>query len=267
MKKIVITLLWLIAVLIVAFTFGEDVKAQTVIQPVFNVEGVVTDCQNKVPIENVKIILDCSDGTRAEMFTDSDGYYSVRLEGGLSYVITTDPRGAKKTKYSELYFRSSEKGKISTIDSISKTFKKDFCLTPGCGDFSFPAFLFSSNSSDPSGCSVYDITYTDGDSAIAYIVSRMNDFPSYVIEASGHADSRELDPDSLSLERAKQVKQKLVRMGIEADRIVARGYGKSKPLIKDAEITKLNTKAKKETARAKNSRVVFKVLRWDYQSK
>jgi hypothetical protein len=52
---------------------------------------------------------------------------------------------------------------------------------------------------------------------------------------------------------------------IPAARIVPKGYGELKLLIKDDVIAKAKTKEEKEALHAKNRRTVFKILNWDYQ--
>jgi hypothetical protein len=51
---------------------------------------------------------------------------------------------------------------------------------------------------------------------------------------------------------------------VPKERLVPKGYGERKVLIKDSEIAKLKTKEEQEAAHQKNRRTVFKVLRWDY---
>jgi len=77
--------------------------------------------------------------------------------------------------------------------------------------------------------------------------------PTISIEISGHTDNvgSESDNQVLSLNRAKEVKAYLVNKGINADRLVAKGYGDSMPLSSN------DTKEGK----AKNRRTEFKVIK------
>ncbi|MAT40345.1 MAG: hypothetical protein CL946_12155 [Ectothiorhodospiraceae bacterium] len=76
--------------------------------------------------------------------------------------------------------------------------------------------------------------------------------PELKIEISGHTDSTgdyqsNLD---LSLERARTIRDLLIRKGISADRIVAKGYGPDRPIAPNDT----------EEGRARNRRIQFKIL-------
>jgi outer membrane protein OmpA-like peptidoglycan-associated protein len=232
---------------------------------VFNLEGLVTDCNNK----NVTIQLLGSDGFAQETKTDKAGYYSFSLKPGLSYVITTDARSASKTNYAERYLNSSEKGKVSTVnEKEAKIFKKDFCLTPAIVCYGFPYVLFGFNSvsySTKSTNNEYAYNgYEPHDTSLTFLVETLKDNPTIVMEVSAHCDSREAKPEKLSEQRAQKIVNELIKLGIPKERLVARGYGSRKLLIKNTDIQKLKIKEEQEAAHQKNRRVVFKVLRWNY---
>ena len=69
---------------------------------------------------------------------------------------------------------------------------------------------------------------------------------------------------SLSQRRAQSCVDYLVTKGIPADRMEAKGYGETTPIIDDATISALPTKEEKEAAHQKNRRTEFRVLRDDY---
>ncbi len=88
---------------------------------------------------------------------------------------------------------------------------------------------------------------------IDQIVAILKKHPDVYVEIGGHTDS---DGDAkrnlkLSQKRADAVKRYLVKKGIAANRLVAKGYGESKPLVKN------DTRAHKQI----NRRVEFKVIR------
>ncbi len=88
---------------------------------------------------------------------------------------------------------------------------------------------------------------------IDQIVEILKKYPDVHIEIGGHTDS-DGDPKrnlNLSQRRAKAIKRYLIEKGISANRLVAKGYGESKPLVKN------DTKAHKQI----NRRVEFKVIR------
>ena len=52
----------------------------------------------------------------------------------------------------------------------------------------------------------------------------------------------------------------LIKEGIAADRLVAKGYGETLPKVSDAEIAKLKTTAEQEKAHRKNRRTEYKII-------
>jgi outer membrane protein OmpA-like peptidoglycan-associated protein len=71
------------------------------------------------------------------------------------------------------------------------------------------------------------------------------------IVIEGHTDDRGTDPhnNKLSTDRASSVRSYLVKSGISADRLDAKGYGKTKPIEKGVS----------DAARQRNRRVEFRI--------
>jgi len=103
----------------------------------------------------------------------------------------------------------------------------------------------------------YGITFDVGKSTIKpqsmgtinEIFSILKKYPELKFSVEGHTDNTgkaELN-QSLSEERAKAVKDKLVEMGIESSRLSSKGFGMSKPIDKNVTTE----------GRAKNRRVEF----------
>jgi outer membrane protein OmpA-like peptidoglycan-associated protein/tetratricopeptide (TPR) repeat protein len=82
------------------------------------------------------------------------------------------------------------------------------------------------------------------------------------IEIGGHTDTRGDDKDNLKLsnDRAKAVYDYIIAKGIVAKRISYKGYGESKPVISDVEISKLATEQEKEAAHQSNRRTEYKII-------
>lgn len=105
-----------------------------------------------------------------------------------------------------------------------------------------PTLLFSANSvtMPPSGIPLLD-----------EIAAVLRDHPEIlVVEVRGHASVGERNPSALARRRAEAARSYLTAHGVEAARLVARGYGVDVPL--DAGATAI--------ARARNRRVDFRIL-------
>jgi outer membrane protein OmpA-like peptidoglycan-associated protein len=85
------------------------------------------------------------------------------------------------------------------------------------------------------------------------LVKILTDNPAIRIELSSHTDSRSSDAYNLDLSqrRAQSAVDYMVSKGIAADRLVAKGYGETQLIIKDA---------KTEEEHQTNRRTEFKVI-------
>ncbi len=81
------------------------------------------------------------------------------------------------------------------------------------------------------------------------MVRILNDYPDYSLSIAGHTDSKGADDYNLRLsyERAAAARTYMLKKGIPADRIEARGYGETKPIASNATAA----------GQAKNRRVDF----------
>lgn len=86
--------------------------------------------------------------------------------------------------------------------------------------------------------------------------------PNLVIEIGGHTDTRGDDKENLKLsnDRAKAVYDYVISKGIVAKRISFKGYGETKPVIVDSEISKLATEQEREAAHQSNRRTEYKII-------
>ncbi len=82
------------------------------------------------------------------------------------------------------------------------------------------------------------------------------------IEIGGHTDTRGDDKENLKLsnDRAKAVYDYVIAKGIEAKRISFKGYGETKPVIVDSEISKLSIEQEREAAHQSNRRTEYKII-------
>jgi len=83
------------------------------------------------------------------------------------------------------------------------------------------------------------------------------------IELSGHTDTRGDEKANLKLsqERANAVVDYLVKKGIDKDRLVAKGYGETQPILSDEQINSLPTEKEREAAHQANRRTEYKTLK------
>lgn len=70
---------------------------------------------------------------------------------------------------------------------------------------------------------------------IEEIARRLNEHPEIAdLEIRGHADGSERHPIEVSLSRANGVRNALVRLGVDSDRMVVKGVGSSQPVDDNA---------------------------------
>jgi peptidoglycan-associated lipoprotein len=120
------------------------------------------------------------------------------------------------------------------------------------------------------------------------LVETLNNNPNIVIELGSHTDFRADDKFNLELsqKRAQSVVNYLIEKGIEPDRLIAKGYGESKPKVVDKKMAErypgflkegqvltekfiktLATVEEQEVCHQYNRRTEFRVIREDYVSK
>ncbi len=240
---------------------GEDDIWSFYLPPlVFNAAGVVTNSDDKTVVPNCPIIIKGSDGTLAQVSTDKDGAFTLPLKPEVSYEIYTQTNKDLKTPTApRSFFASEDKGKFSTVGVTESTnFKKDFELKPVPeGEIRFPAVQYELGKAD---------LKPESRDSLNFLYKTLTDNPTIIIELSAHTDSRGNAAlnEKLSQARAQSCVDYLVSKGIPVERMVAKGYGKRKLKITDAQIAKAKTKEEKEALHQLNRRTVFKIISWDY---
>jgi OOP family OmpA-OmpF porin len=81
------------------------------------------------------------------------------------------------------------------------------------------------------------------------VASILKEYPDYNLKMSGHTDGIEKDPVILSQSRVEAVKSYLLSKGVADSRIVSEGFGKTRPMVTNANIA----------GRAQNRRVVLEL--------
>ena len=238
---------------------ADDIWSFTMPPLVYSVMGRVLDVDSKDAIEGAVVKLIGSDGSSVEQKTDAKG----------SYNFDATPDGKRYVNPNVSYTISAfidkylgDKGTFTTVGLETATaFTKDLNLKSiKKGPIRLPDILYD--------LAKWDLKPQYQDS-LNGLITTLDNNPNITIELGSHTDTRDNDKNNaiLSQKRAQSVVDYLVSKGIAADRLTAKGYGESRPLINDAAIAKLKSNEEKEAAHQKNRRSEFKVLREDYVPK
>ncbi len=213
----------------------------------FSLEGIVTDNETGDPIPNALVtIKDVHDGEEPFfIITDEKGFYSTPLKPHMEYFLK-----AQKTGYFGRADEVATKGKTE-----SELFTRDFQLgkiPEGDIEIEGVEYDFNKYTLRPKSMEILD-------KIIAIL--KVND--NLKIELSSHTDARGNDAYNLKLSqgRAQSCVDYMISKGIAKDKIVATGYGETKPVIPEAEINKMVPKSDEfEAAHQKNRRTAFRVI-------
>lgn len=240
---------------------GSDDIWSFVLPPlIFNLTGSVVSSENNEAVENALIHLKGSNGDMFEFKTKADGKYSFKLKENVSYEVTvaTDKSTVSQT-FKAGFLATKDMGKLTTVDeNESKDFVKDFALTPVKAEIRFPAVQYDLGKAT---------LRPESKDSLNFLYQTLMDNPTIVIELQAHTDSRGNDASNqkLSEDRAKSCVDYLMNeKKIPAARLMSKGWGEKKLLIKDAVIAKAKTKEEKEALHQKNRRTVFRIVNWDY---
>ncbi len=202
------------------------------------VAGKLTDKETGKPIKGGKVtIINLETGEKFETVTDESGKYKFALPAGGRYSVSIQADGYLFTstyldlKDKKSYEELMEKSVLAPIKKGEKIILRNIF-------FDFDSYELKPESK-------YELDR---------LIRIMKEHKSMVVEIAGHTDDIGTEEYNLRLsqKRAEAVKQYLVEHGIEPQRIIAKGYGKSQPLIADTT----------EEARALNRRVEFKILKY-----
>ena len=207
-----------------------------------------------------------NDGSKTAFGVMNDGSYSVRVNPGVEYVLlgtckghlnamrelkTTDATG--RVDY-QLDFELASITRPVLIDNIFYEFDKA-TLTP------------------------------ESATSLNELVQLLENNPNVTIELGAHCDFRGRDAynERLSQKRAESVVNYLIEHGIDAERLVAKGYGESKPktvlkkltekypflkendVLTEQFINALESEEQQELCHQLNRRTEFRVLRTTYK--
>jgi outer membrane protein OmpA-like peptidoglycan-associated protein len=197
---------------IYSFEMRED------IQPVRTlwVQGQVTDIKTSKGIPSTVELTDLqSRQLVTHVQTDETGHYLVTLPVGKDYAFNVNRKGY--LFYSDQFML---KGKVP-----DSTYEKNIRLSPieANATVILKDVFFDVNKSDLKPESQVELDR---------VVQLLQDNPGVRIEISGHTDNVGKPTDNLALSnnRAKAVLNYLVSKNIAATRLIAKGYGETKPV-------------------------------------
>jgi OOP family OmpA-OmpF porin len=201
------------------------------------VSGIVTNSKENTPMPNVKVYIErLPDGAPiGEVTSKEDGSYSVILFPGARYGLGAESDG---------YIAQNEN---IDLNEVEETDSMTINLSLSPIEVGKPIVLnnifFAFDK---------DILTTSSYSELGRILEYLESGRIKKIEVSGHTDSvgDENYNRLLSQRRANAVKKYFTANGISSSRVLARGYGESKPVESNDT----------DEGRAKNRRVEFKVL-------
>jgi outer membrane protein OmpA-like peptidoglycan-associated protein len=204
--------------------------------PPGGITGRVYDVKTEEPLV-ATITYEGPNDTKGEVKTDAQGNYTIPALYRGEYSIYTEPEHSK-------YFPQDAK---VAVDPAKNT-EKDFALLREKEVIVFHNIQFETGEARILS-EFYDVLDQIGEILV--------NNPSIQVELGGHTDSRPINkpefPDNVALSQARvdAVKGYLVdKFNISEDRLVAKGYGESKPVASNDT----------EEGMAKNRRVEFKVL-------
>ncbi|RYZ22569.1 MAG: flagellar motor protein MotB [Chitinophagaceae bacterium] len=198
--------------------------------------GTVYDRNTKKPLPSSVSLLDLATGREmSRVQTDETGNYLVTLPVGKDYVFNVNRKGY--LFYSDHYFLKDR--------NPDSTYQKDIPLVP----IEVNAAVVLRNV-------FFDVNkYTlkpESQVELDRVVQLLADNPTVRIQLEGHTDNQGVAADNqkLSDNRAKAVVNYLLTKGIKPERLLAKGFGATKPVAENTT----------EEGRAQNRRTELKVI-------
>jgi outer membrane protein OmpA-like peptidoglycan-associated protein len=211
-------------------------------------EGIVFDAQDKTPLSAKFELIDIETG-KSVALSESDkvnGQFMVSLPVDKEYALNVN-----KTGY--LFFSQNFNMKLSDNQDA---FHMDVPLVAFTTDMpvSLKNVFF-----DLSAATLRPESSIELNKLVDFL--KMN--PTLRIEVAGHTDTRGDAKANLNLSqnRANSVVEYLINKGIDAKRLVAKGYGESKPIYSDESIASMTSEKEKEQAHQENRRTEYRIIK------
>ncbi len=192
----------------------EDIFFFTLPDLQYDISAKITDANTGEPVEGAEVQIIGSDGTDIKIKTGKDGTFKYSLKQNTDYLYIVRKDG---------YLHG--KGRASTKNMAnSKHFNKDIVLAKIGESIKIDDIYYDFGKWD---------LREDAKKNLQQLIDILNDNPNIIIELSSHTDmvGDEKANMELSQKRAQSVVDYLISKGIDKDRLVAKGYGESKPQI------------------------------------
>ena len=202
------------------------------------ISGQVMDAANNNPLGTVSIALDGP--SDKSLTSEASGAFSVETEAG-GYTLRAEYEG---------YFTKTQKidapagGSVTVQFMLSKKPKKDLAVIKKKVIKIGKQIQFDFNAA-----TIKPVSYVILDS-VADLLANHPEIT--LVEIQGHTDDKGADAYNMQLsqDRADSVRDYLLSAGVESDRLVAKGYGETKPIAPNVT----------SAGQAKNRRVEFHIL-------
>jgi outer membrane protein OmpA-like peptidoglycan-associated protein len=236
---------------------GDDIYSFVKRQPKlvnFFVDGRVLERNQTnnttTPMANVRVTLQNAQGVKVtEATADARGNFTFKLDSASVYSVIAERTGYFAARNSVI-----TQGKTPPQDQLTKPLTEIRLTTT----LTLAKIVKNKAIVVENIFYDYDKANIRPDAAVELdkLVQTLVDNPTITIELSSHTDSRGVDiyNQDLSQRRAQSAVDYIISKGIDKKRITARGYGESRPVIRNA---------KTEAQHQQNRRTEFKVTRID----
>ncbi|MBC9931456.1 OmpA family protein [Chitinophaga qingshengii] len=207
--------------------------------------GLITDCDTHQPLAGATVTLldTVRQKTVKKITLGSNGRYSFEVDPQRYYKVVVE----KENYFTKsLYFKTDELNKVDSLENPALCLKHYEVEKPIVLDNIY--YDFGKATLRPESKIVLDT-----------VVDMLKDNPRMMIEMSAHTDSVGSDKYNMKLSqaRAQSCVDYLISRGISSQRLIAKGYGKSRPVAPNS----LPNHKDNPEGRQKNRRTEFKVLR------
>ncbi len=244
---------------------GDDIFTFELPELEFWVQGKLVDKSSQRPIPDAVVTIYGSDGMVNEQKSRTDGTFKFKLKQYTDYLILGSAPGYLKKKI-----------KISTNNvTDNKTFDEKLDLISMSKPVEIPNVFYDFGK--------WELNQQSKD-ALVELGKLLEDNPNVTIELGSHTDmiGDSVKNMELSVKRAQSVINYLNAKGYDPDRLIAKGYGESKPVIIDdilaqkysqfaigdtlneSYITKLASKDLQNVANQINRRTELRILSSNY---